>query len=102
VNNTNEVVTDGLANVWDNGSSGNYWSDYVTKYPNATQVDSSGIWNTPYVIDTNNTDHYPLTGPLVVIPEFPSIQTTMFFILLTLLTIIIYKKKGVKSALTNN
>jgi parallel beta-helix repeat protein len=104
VNNTNQVYTDGLANVWDNGSSGNYWSDYVTKYPNATQVDSSGVWNTPYIIDTNNTDHYPLTGPYatVVIPEFPSIQATMFFILLTLLTVIIYKKKGVRSACTNN
>jgi parallel beta-helix repeat protein len=101
VNNTIQVYTDGLANVWDNGSSGNYWSDYVTKYPNATQVDSSGVWNTPYIIDTNNTDHYPLMVPYAVVPEFPSIQATMFFILLTLLTVIIYKKKGVRSARTN-
>jgi hypothetical protein len=33
-----------------------------------------------------------------VIPEFPSIQATMFFMLLTLLTVIIYKKKGVKTS----
>jgi parallel beta-helix repeat protein len=96
VNNTYQVSTDGLANVWDNGSSGNYWSDYVTKYPSAVQVDSSGVWNTPYVIDANNTDYYPLMVLYGVIPEFPSIQTTMFFMLLTLLTVIIYKKKGVK------
>jgi nitrous oxidase accessory protein len=46
--------------LWDNGYIGNYWSDYQLKYPNATEVDASGIGNTPYVIDANNTDHYPL------------------------------------------
>jgi parallel beta-helix repeat protein len=45
---------------WDNGSVGNYWSDYQSKYPNATEIDESGIGNTSYVIDENNTDHYPL------------------------------------------
>jgi len=98
VNNTNQVLIMGvLANVWDNGSVGNYWSDYLTKYPNAAETDGSGVWNTPYVIDTNNTDHYPFVVQYVV-PEFPSIQATMFFILLTLLTVIIYKKKGVKTS----
>jgi hypothetical protein len=49
-------------NKWDDGypSGGNYWSDYLTKYPHAAEIDGSGIWNTPYVIDGNNTDHYPL------------------------------------------
>jgi len=47
-------------NIWSNGFEGNFWSDYSARYPNATEVDSSGIWNTPYVIDTNNVDHYPL------------------------------------------
>jgi hypothetical protein len=53
-----------VGNVWDDGypSGGNYWSDYQTTYPNASEIDSSGIWNTPYVIDANNTDHYPLMG----------------------------------------
>jgi parallel beta-helix repeat protein len=97
VDNTNQVYTEFSANIWDDGNRGNYWSDYLTKYPNAAQVDSSGVWNTPYVIDTNNTDHYPLMVP-IVIPEFPSIQATMFFMLLTLLTVIIYKKKGVKTS----
>ena len=27
----------------------NYWSDYLTKYPNATEIDNSGIGNQPYV-----------------------------------------------------
>jgi parallel beta-helix repeat protein len=98
VNNTNQAFTDGSPNIWDNGNSGNYWSDYLTKYPNATQVDSSGVWNTPYVIDTNNTDYYPLTVSIVVVPEFPMIQAAMFFMLLTLLAVIVFKKKGVKNA----
>ncbi|MGA2769014.1 MAG: hypothetical protein ABSF24_11970 [Candidatus Bathyarchaeia archaeon] len=34
----------------------------------------------------------------LVIPEFPSIQATMFFMLLTLLTVIICKKKDVKTS----
>ena len=52
-----------MINEWDNGFEGNYWSDYLTKYPNATGVDSSGVWNAPYVIDTNNTDNNPLMVP---------------------------------------
>jgi hypothetical protein len=95
-NNTNQVSTEFSTNTWNNGSMGNYWSDFLTKYPDAAQVDSSGVWNTPYVIDTNNTDYYPLIVP-IVIPEFPSIQATMLFMLSTLLTVIIYKKKGEKT-----
>jgi hypothetical protein len=55
---------------WDYGypSGGNYWSDYLTMYANATEIDSSGVWNTPYVIDANNTDHYPLVKPWYQIP----------------------------------
>jgi parallel beta-helix repeat protein len=66
VNNTNQVNTDGLANVWDNGypSGGNYWSDYVARYPNALEIDASGVMNTPYVIDANNVDRYPLIPEL--------------------------------------
>ena len=45
---------------WDNGKIGNFWSDYQSKYPNATEVNSSGIGDTPYLIDENNKDRYPL------------------------------------------
>jgi len=69
INNTNPVILDneGL-DVWDDGfpSGGNYWSDYTEKYPNATETDHSGLWNTPYVLDSNNRDNYP------VVPEFSS------------------------------
>jgi hypothetical protein len=47
-------------NQWDYLGEGNYWNDYTTKYPNATRL--NGIWDTPYVIDENNVDNYPLTN----------------------------------------
>ena len=62
INNTQNVwIAPGAPiNHWDNGTVGNYWSDYQSKYPSAAEIDSSGIGNTPYVIDENNIDHYPL------------------------------------------
>jgi len=62
LNNTNQVTVYS-PNYWDNGKEGNYWSDYLIKHPNASEIDNSGIGNTPYVIDANNTDHYPLMAP---------------------------------------
>jgi parallel beta-helix repeat protein len=46
--------------VWDNGYiyGGNFWSDY-----NGTDFDDDGIGDTPYIIDENNIDHYPLINP---------------------------------------
>ena len=43
------------SNFWDNGTVGNYWSNYTQKYPNVREVGSSGIGDIPYVIGTNNT-----------------------------------------------
>jgi hypothetical protein len=51
------------ANFWDNGSVGNYWSDYLTRYPNASEVGNTGIGDTPYVLGADNVDHYPLMYP---------------------------------------
>jgi len=47
-------------NAWDDGypSGGNYWSDYT-----GVDADGDGIGDTPYVIDENNTDRYPLMNP---------------------------------------
>ncbi len=65
INNAQQVFVgaSGSINDWDDGKEGNYWSDYTTKYPNTAEVDNAGIWNMPYVIDTNNIDNYPLTAP---------------------------------------
>jgi len=55
--------------LWDNGKIGNYWSDYQSKYPNATEVNASGVGNIPYLIDENNIDHYPLLLPVDISAE---------------------------------
>lgn len=54
----------GAANYWDNGKEGNYWSDYKTRYPNASGAGLVGAGNTPYVINENNSDHHPLIIPI--------------------------------------
>ena len=46
-------------NVWNN----NYWSDYLVKYPGAVEIGSTGIGNTPYVIDSTDQDNHPLLTP---------------------------------------
>jgi len=78
-------------NIWDDGQHfGNYWSDYQTRYTNATEKDSTGVGDTPYFVKPDNyvdpstlsrqeakdhwtkinaqyaanTDHYPLLQPL--------------------------------------
>jgi nitrous oxidase accessory protein len=53
-----------FAEQWNNNNAqGNYWSDYKTKYPNASESIQPGIGNTAYVIAPNNTDDYPLLNP---------------------------------------
>jgi parallel beta-helix repeat protein len=53
-------------NEWDNGLEGNYWSNYngtdSLSGPYQNESGSDGIGDTPYNIDANNTDHYPLMG----------------------------------------
>jgi len=65
------------SNVFDDGypSGGNYWSDYITRYPSAQELDDSGIWDTPYVLDENNKDNYPLVGPWT--PSPPVVTATI-------------------------
>jgi parallel beta-helix repeat protein len=56
-----------MANVWDYEGEGNYWSDYNGSdfftgfYQNETGSD--GIGDTPYIINANNRDNFPLMGP---------------------------------------
>lgn len=61
--------------TWDDGRGhGNYWSDYVERYPNATQIGET--WDTPYQIDPDDVDgkehfdYYALvTDPKLPVPE---------------------------------
>jgi parallel beta-helix repeat protein len=75
VNNSRQA-DDSLGCVWDAGYplGGNYWSDYLTRYPNASEIDSSGIGDTPYRIRLDNVDRYPLMEPFN--STFGALQTT--------------------------
>ena len=69
VNNTYNACSSYLTNVWNStepitytykGSNftnymGNYWDDYT-----GSDTNGDGIGETPYIIDENNIDNYPL------------------------------------------
>jgi parallel beta-helix repeat protein len=70
INNTNQAYDDSInGNQWDNDypSGGNYWSDYTGsdnfKGPNQDIDGSDGIGDTPYNIDADSQDNYPLIAP---------------------------------------
>jgi len=56
----------------------NYWSNYTTKYPNATEIAGLGIWDTPYEDDRydwatgTSIDYHPLVNPITnfEVPDF--------------------------------
>jgi len=74
-------------NTWDDGyRRGNYWSDFKERYPNATELDNSGIWDTPYIIDNNNKDNYP------IISEFSSITILLILMTTTIIVVTIYNR----------
>jgi hypothetical protein len=77
---------------WDNGKEGNYWGDYLTKYPNATEIDTSGIGNTPYVVDSNNTDHNPLMEHRSI-PELPTWVILPLVTTATLIAVLFISRK---------
>jgi len=69
INNTSPFYLSGSMDIWDDGypSGGNYWSNYTGidllggSYQNETGSD--GIGDTPYLIDIDNQDNYPLMNP---------------------------------------
>jgi parallel beta-helix repeat protein len=64
-NNSVQAWDDSI-NHWNSTEIGNYWSDYTEKYPEATDSDNNGVWDTPYEIPGNsNKDYYPLVNPPV-------------------------------------
>lgn len=60
------AVTETVRNSWDDGFEGNYWSNYTGQDiycgPYRNESGSDGIGDTQYIIDSNNTDNYPLMG----------------------------------------
>lgn len=65
IENSENLQIMGVKAAWDKGGVGNYWSNY-----NGTDANSDGIGDTPYIIDANNIDNYPLMKP-VAVAELP-------------------------------
>jgi parallel beta-helix repeat protein len=99
------------ANAWDNGTYGNYWSNYKSEYPDAAEVDDTGTGNLAYALFSNNTDNHPLLNPIsakqalaITPPEktepLPSPPTTLVIaaaataiILITAALLVYFKKR---------
>jgi hypothetical protein len=77
----------GIGNSWDNGIEGNYWDDY-----NGTDANGDGIGDTPYIIDENNQDNFPLMEP-AIIPEFPSWTPPLIALIALVAVAGIYRQK---------
>jgi len=60
INNTILQAYDEGANIFDNGypSGGNYWSNYT-----GSDLNGDGIGDTPYIIDADSQDNYPIINP---------------------------------------
>jgi parallel beta-helix repeat protein len=58
INNAQQIALNDTINTLDNGVEGNYWSDY-----SGTDKNQDGIGDTPYIIDANNRDNFPLMAP---------------------------------------
>ncbi len=85
-------------NFWDDGKEGNYWSNY-----NGTDNNGDRVGDTPYNINENQQDNYPLMNPLVI-PEFsddkkpaisnPTLITIVVVIVLAILfAVAFYRRK---------
>jgi len=93
INNSPHVIVGEDSNniVWDNGKEGNYWDNYE-----GVDINADGTGDTPYIIDENNRDNFPLMEP-TIIPEFPSWIILPLFLIVTI-AVTVYKKKLTRSS----
>ena len=83
-------------NHFDDGTEGNYWSDY-----NGRDSNGDGIGDTPYLIDGNLTDSYPLMNPvnISIIRELPY-WTVLPLLVTAAVLVLIGKKRLTKTSRT--
>jgi hypothetical protein len=76
--------------LWDNGTVGNYWSNY-----NGTDANLDGVGDTPYIIDDFNQDNYALMNQVDIseIPEFLSWTPILLMFSIVAVAVVIYKRK---------
>ncbi len=109
-----QVSTPGtdIGNFWDNGSMGNYWSDY-----HGSDANSDGIGDSQYYINPANHDNYPLMSPVATSkvpwiasilpssmlssPEFPVQQLSVIAVVASVLVVAVvavqvYWKKRIR------
>lgn len=85
--------------TWDDGGEGNFWSDY-----NGTDTNGDGVGDTPYVIDVQNQDRYPLIQSLATQPAATSEMPVEIIIAAIALPIIIaaaviaYRRRNKKNS----
>ncbi len=81
-NTVHAYLSPSKGNFWDDGypSGGNFWSGYydVDSFSGSNQdaSGSDGIWDNPYVIDSNNEDRYPFAPPSYTLIVDPAIGGT--------------------------
>jgi parallel beta-helix repeat protein len=69
ISNFEQAYSESSTDIWDNAypSGGNYWNNYagVDKKcgPSQDHSGNDGLGDTPYTIDSNNQDNYPLMNP---------------------------------------
>ena len=74
-NQKKNAYDEGENNIWDNDSyGGNYWDNFEELYPDANELDNSGMWDTPYEIAGGDSrDRYPFMARSGWVNHPPSI-----------------------------
>jgi len=62
-------AANGGNNLWDNGTMGNFWSEYKQRYPSAAPAPGN-VWDTPYALagGVPRTDRYPRLIDIDIVP----------------------------------
>jgi len=92
-------------NFWDQNKQGNYWNNYEPSDSN-----EDGIGDTPYILDENNQDNYPLMQPTDISQSFkqhvqesdPTFIIVVIIVAFSLLISILFYNRQNNKKLVNN